>query len=314
MTVTTAPAPTTAAPAAPAEAAPVRAPDGKFAPKPAAPAPEPAAKKDPPAAAADKPIEPAAKPISPQLAAIAKKERELQAEKEKLKAERAELDGWRKEKAELDAVRKEAKLNPLAFMKASGLSFEEVQDFVLKGQVPPEVKAKHELDTVREQVEALRKEREEEAKKLQASATEKAKADWRSKLAETAKAGAEKYELVNAMGDEALELAQEAFEAAYEKDGTVLSLDKLLEQAELYYESKTAKLLTSQKLRAKLQPVVEVPKPVAPKAASESGPRRAVRTLTNSTAAPAAPKSGRPTTLEDRIEAAASALRAAKRG
>jgi hypothetical protein len=301
-------------PEATAPAAPSAAP---VAPEAPAVVEKPAAAVVPDGATPEKPApEEKPKPSSAQFAAIAKKERELRALEDKLKAERAEVDTIRKQGAEYEAARKAAKLNPLAFMKSHGLTFAEVQDFVLRGEEPsPEVKQSEEFRTVREQVDALKKEmadrdaaEKEKAKAIADAGIQQAIQQWTGKLTETIKAGGEKYEFVAAAGTEAIDLMRETLEAAFDKDGTRLTIEQLLERAEAYYESKVAGLLQTKKARAKLAP--EAPKPAVPKAASEfRATRAAPRTLTNSTAAPAAPTGKtRPLTREERIEAAAEGI------
>lgn len=286
---------------------------------PAAPAAAPAVQPKPadPTAAApaeQKPPEPKKDPVSSRLAQLAKQEREQRA---KLDAERKQLEADRAEVAKLLEAQKAAKENPLAVLDAAGVTFEQLQDFILAGKQPtPKMKEANRLEGLEAEVKRLRELREKEEAEAIATQAHAGRAAWQSQAMEHAKAAGEKYELTVAYGKEAMDLAAESLERHFKDTGEKLDFDSVLSEVESYYEKLVLAdpVLQSKKLRARLQ--TEVPKPEAQQAASKQGPTGAVpRTLLTS-AAPSAPPvaPSKPRSLEDRKAEAIEGLRRLRRG
>lgn len=312
-----APAPETPAPES--ASGPSRGPDGKFAPRPGeASATAPAEAEKP---GEEKPAE-AAKPpekLSPRLAAIAKEEarvreaRKAHEAKEKALAEReARLKAWEEE----EGLRER---DPLGYLAKRGISYEKLTEAVLTGQRPaaPEEKQEEapppkEVVALKQQLATLQKERDAEKAAAEAKQVEA----YHQHVTATVKAAADKYELVNADPD-GLDTVWAVINEHAKVTGKVLSPDEAaakVEEALLADLERRRAVLTSKKVAGKLFPASAQsadPKPAAPKAASKTGPRSAVRTLSNSHVAAAPPaKPQRPLTFDERIaQAKAEALK-----
>jgi hypothetical protein len=328
-----APAAPAATPAAPApEATPAatpeapRGPDGKFQPRAsmaeriaalkggapgeegeAAPAAEAAA---PAEAAQEKPPEAAPKEkLSPQFAALKKAEAEVRKEREALKAER---EKHAKDVAEYQARQALKSKSVREWMKAEGLdvdtAYKALTEEYLTGkpQAVEEVKpppASPEVLELKKQLEELRRENDE-AK--QAALTREATA-YLTKVTADVQAAGEKYELVNAAGEEGYARVHAVINEAARTSGKVLSADEAAALVEAELEEALPSLerfLKTKKGASKLAPKVEAvgstPQAGSTPPASEPGQRRVVRTLTNSLVASPPPAAKRRLSVDER--------------
>jgi hypothetical protein len=268
------------------------------------PAPEepPAEVVEPPAPVVPVETKPPLDLRSKQLAAIARQEKELRAKEAALNERIAKID-------KLEKLMQDAPTNPLAYLEAAGLDFGKVQDFVVNGKAPTsETKLELQVKSMQAELEKFRAANEAKEKQLQQLAAQRAVAEYREKLGASAKAAADKFDLVLAEGDEGIDLAVEITERYYQETGQILPMNEALTAAEEHFEKRAERvLLTSKKVKAKLSPVA--PKPAAPQAASESGPTRAAPTLTNAQAASGVPPRAKIQTDDEVRRAAMAALR-----
>lgn len=268
--------------------------------------------------------------VAERLALATKKDRELRDREAKLKEREEQLRPLEERVKKHEEASRRAKLNPLELLKEHGLSFEDVQHFVLQGgKASPEQEAKfardRELDELRNTVKELKdgvtvgQKAAFEAKQREVVTAHK------TKIAEVAKAGGEKFELAAAHGTDAVELAYEAQDQHFRErmkealdEGlsenaarqfaleNMLPIEKALEGVEAYYEKQAELALTSKKLQARI--ASRSTQQAVPKAESgQSGPPRAApKTLTRSHAAPPPPTRNPRKTDEDyRAEARA---------
>lgn len=268
----------------------------------------------PPAKAEEKPPEDA---WSTKFAQLTEGQKRLQAEREASKAElRAEREALRRESQENDEIRKaKASGSPVKVLMAHGWSYEDATKEVLgqplsgQKEVTKEApKVDPELSALKEEVAALRKERQEETYRG-------AVATFRSGLVKAAEAGGEKYELVRAT--ESYDDAVQWVLAYHQKHGVLpgeneaQAMEEALAHIERREEERLLRpaVLTSTKLRSRLQPAGEVPKPAAarPQATSAKSPPSS---LSNSLAATAPPRTAppEPTSREEYVAAAAALL------
>lgn len=299
------PAAPSATPAAPEATATPAAPEAT-ATRPA----EGAAPATAPEAPPEKPKEP---PLSPRAAALMKQEAQLRKREADLKKLEAELTTSKTEAEKRAALKKE---NALKWLEAEGLDYAALTELALNDGKPPPQKV------VDERIAAAEARVAELAAKLEAKEKEAAQ-----KEADALEAGFWQE------GRTALEAKPDAFALTLDHPdgwdtvqalvrehakttGEVLSVEAAALKVEAALEAQQAAIWKSERVRAKLAPVLgataPAPKPASPQAASDSGPSRAARTLTNSQAAvvPTAPR--RPTTRDERIALAAAAMRAKK--
>lgn len=296
----------------------------------------------------EKPVEPAkkppeAKPEPPKerdaarFAAIAKKEAELvrrqqaakaelEAERAKIKAERdeiaknqEEIKAFREQSKAMETARLNARRDPLAYLQAAGLSYEDATQFVLNNKQPtPDMLSRDaqsravrdELEQFKaQQVAELAKAREEfQAERQKAAEQEKARVAAEQKqlterfhgeVIDFVKQNAAQYELTNLLQQGGLVV--QVLEEHFSTTGKAMKYAEAADLVEKYLEEQSEKVLASSKFKSKLAPP-------APQAGEKPGdtaqqPRRAVTNqMTASTS------SARPRTREDRMKAALAIL------
>lgn len=268
----------------------------------AAATPAPAAAAAPPVAGAAAPVDPAKPPetkpkepqLSPQLAKIAKAEMAARKEREAIKTEREAIKAEREQlRADADARAALKKADPLKWLEKEGYTYQQITDFAISGKLPAAAEPKPadpEVASLKQQLDALKKRDEDREAAAVKAANEKQAAEYRAHtFAEVKKAG-EKFELVNALGDQALEMVwarivSRAQETADSEDGAqVLTPEEAAAEVEAALEADLEKIkpvLTTKKGGAKLLPAPSTQTAV-PAATSEARPSSAVRTLTNS--------------------------------
>lgn len=280
-----------------------------------APKPEVPAEPTTPAEPAKEP-EKKPEPLSPKLAQIARAEAKARAEREAIKAEREALA---KEKAALEARSKLKAEDIDEWLKAEGLSYEEITNLKLSGKKKPEPKPEEPLHPkvleLQAQLDAMK---EAEKKRAEAESAQQAEAYQKQTFAAIKSAG-EKYELINAAGEVGLNRVWAVICEHARENGAVLPFEKAAEQVEAEIEAELEGLkpvLSTKKGSARLLPASEKssdPKSAVPQAASESGPSSAARTLSHSLAG-AAPTTAKPRDLTYAERVALAKRNAAGRG
>lgn len=192
-----------------------------------------------------------------QFQQLAAKERELQKEREAIKAEREEIAQYKSAKAQ-------AKSDPLAFMQAHGLTYDEVTNFVLSKDSP-----EYAIKQLEKKLEA----KEEAAKAEQIKAQQEADAKREQEaigeyMADVKQLASEKYELVAASGDynQVLEVVEKYYLATQK----ALSPDEALTLVEDYLQGQVDKLLATKKLSGKYKRSETVTSEVEQSAGSSS--------------------------------------------
>lgn len=221
---------------------------------------------------------------------------EVETDKARLREER---EAVRKDLQEADALRQaKASGSPVKALVAMGWSYEDATAEVLgkplpgRKEAPEEAKVDPKVAALEQKLAALEAERA-------ADREAQGEAQFRAGLVKLAADGKERFEFVRELDayDEALEWAK-----GYVKQHGALpgetpekAMEAALAHVERKYEETLLKpgVLTSTKLRSKLQPVAEAPKPAAdrPQATSAKSPPPS---LTNSLAAAAPPRSAKP--------------------
>lgn len=312
--------------AAPA-AAPVPANPEAQAPSSAIEAPKPAA-----ASQAAPPVAPETakgpsqeEKVARAYAAMSKREIALVNERKRLAAEKAEVVSIRKEAADLKAAKEAAKRNPMAYLEAAGLSYDDLTNFITSGnQLTPELKTKAEIDEARaearkaaEGLEAYKKFQAEEQTKAAAARKQAAEQEFErrhrrfigSTIAFVA-ANAVQYELTNLHGAQAE--VPKLIEAVYARSKKLLTREQAAEQIENYFVEQTEKALNSKKWQS-LQAAKAAP-PAKKNGASPppaEAPQR--QTLSNDLTAPASrTASPKKETQEERMARVKDAFNKAK--
>lgn len=177
---------------------------------------------------------------------LAKKERALQKEQAEWKPK---IESAKK----FEDAQANAKKDPLAYLAAVGLTYEDITEFVVNDKKPtPSLETK----AVEDKIKALEKERSDEKEAAKKKAVENAITKFRGDIAEFVKTNAETHELVSLSGDEAQNLIYDVVEDHYEKHQKVLPIAEAAKAVEDYLEKRHQKLAAAKKLQ---------PKPITPK-------------------------------------------------
>jgi hypothetical protein len=223
-------------------------------------------------------------PVSKAIRTIAAKEKALREREQAIKDAEAKI-------AEFQAVRADAKKNPLKYLELAELTPEQVNRYLLELPEPEEDPGKKALA----EVEAM--------KAAQAKAIEDERASRQAQLVhavtttvEKEVLGNEKYDLITsfAEADPTFDPSQTILDymtGVFQKDGTVLSIAQAADEIEAFLEKKAERLAKSKKVQSKFTP----PKPAVedkpasgdnrPKNATPGAQDQALRTLQNSHAA-----------------------------
>lgn len=239
-------------------------------------------------------------PGADRFAVLAKQERALRQREQAVKAAAVKQAEWEKARAE-------ATQNPLKALEALGLSYEQITQFMLNGSKPtPEL----ELQGVKQEIAAFRKEQEDKAIALKVEQESKAKAEYQATLSgfnqevtDFIKSNADTYELTAMYQGESIIAA--TIEQHFANTKKILSIKEASELVEKYFEEQVQAAQKSKKFQAKQQPKEES-QPRREQAAKSSAP-----TLSNELTS-SAPSLLPAKTENDRLRRAMAALEQAK--
>lgn len=214
--------------------------------------PPPAA--SPPAAATTPPGDPVAAPaptdakpeedprFAPKFAALAKKERVIQEREQKVKAVEGELAAYTKAKAE-------AKLDPIALLRAHGWEYDTVTQFVLNDSKLTDAQRVKILEDEQAQGKKAAETAAEAAKREHA---QRAEASHKEALKAYIDTNADTYELIRA--HDAYDLVYDVQASHYQKtfnqevgSGEILAFDTAANMVEKYLDDKHQKVISSTK-------------------------------------------------------------------
>lgn len=259
-----------------------------------------------PAEAAKPTAEALADPFSKQFQALAVQQAEVRREREAMKAEKSKgADAYMLEMREL------ARKDPSAVLERTGLTYQQLTSYYLDGKLAAPDAAKPDASPLAAEIAELKAWKQaQEAKESQASRAQQA-ATFRANVSTAAKAGGEKFELVAAGGERAAQRVVDVLEEHYRITGEIPggSMEEALRlgmaHVEAALEAESLPLLQTAKLKRKL--ATEGTPLAAPRPNAESGQpspsASAPRTLTNSLAGAAAPRTTRKTSAELRADA-----------
>jgi outer membrane murein-binding lipoprotein Lpp len=270
-------APAAEAPAAPADTqSPAPPADGQT---PAAAAPAPEAPKQP-------------EKVSPQVAALMRQQRELRRQQEAFEKERTAFG----EEAKKAAARRALKDQDVTrWLEEEGISYEALTKRILGGGAPTgeektaaEIKAaREEAERAKSEIEALKKSMEEKETASRTAEAQRLEREWWADGEKKLQAEGKAYAFTLNHPD-GMDTLREYVNAQAAQTGKIPDLLQCAKDVEAAMRQRIEPVLKSEWAKDILGPAT--PKPEA-SAASESGPRSAVRTLSNThAAAPRAPR------------------------
>lgn len=223
------------------------------------------------------------------FAALSRREKQLKAQERQIQERLKQLEATNKpaetpKPAEIP-LEQRLKRNPLETLKELGISYEKLTQIALNdGKLTPDLemsllkedvekKSRSEIEELKAQIEADRKERREAAEKAAKEQEERAIQTYKSQIAEHITAKAEDFELLNAEGAEEaseviFDLINKHFQATMDEEtgqGEVMDIQKAAEMVEshLYEEAKKRIGLN------KIKKLLDASKPQQPTPASK---------------------------------------------
>jgi hypothetical protein len=199
-----------------------------------------------------KPVKQAPKPIgSDRFAALAKKERAIQKQLAEIKAKEAQVK-------QFETLKASATTNPLEALKALGLSYEQITQFLLNGSKPtPEL----EVAQVKSEVERLRQEqivRDTQTKLAAQQAAEReyqqTLEDFNSEVRGYVQSNKDTYELTNMYQGE--EIVLSTIEQHFANTKRIMSIKEAADLVEAYFEEQIQAAQKTKKFQAKQTPKV----------------------------------------------------------
>ena len=180
-------------------------------------------------------------------AALARKEKSLRERETQLKR--------------LEGLEKKAKESPLEFLKEFGLSYDQLTDLILGADEKPEPTADDRVAALEARLENERVAREAaDAAAKEANIERQINTFKTGVLAHGIKSNPDKYELINARGDDGVELVFEVIQSHFEKTQEVLSWDKAADYTEEHLETEARKLLSLKKFKPAATPTSQEPR------------------------------------------------------
>ncbi len=228
-----------------------------------------------------------------QFRALSKKEATIHAKESKMAAEMKEFQSYK-------AARASAKINPMAFLKEAGLTYEDLTNFQLAGgESSPDVQYKN----LESKLEAYKREQEENSKRAEETNKSKFVEKYKTEIDSFVKTNKDEYELLS-MKPDAKQTIFETIEAYYKQNGRELSFKEAADMCEKYFEeTELDSFLKLKKVQSRMAP----PKELAYKS-EEIRPYARPNTLSNMTHTAEAKPESRALSRDERIEQAARIL------
>lgn len=188
------------------------------------------------------------------------KERDLSEKEKSLGSREQEIAERVKRADQFDAAIAEAKRNPGKFLEATGLTIDDLVRWKLNdGEVSPDLMVKDveersakEIKSIREEIEALKKEREAEQQAQARAKGEQAIAQFHHNIHEHISANPDQYDFIRAGGDAEVHEVFKLIEGRYRQtNGEVaLSVAEACDMIEKFHEERASTLAGTKKGRA----------------------------------------------------------------
>lgn len=212
------------------------------------------------------------------FAALTRRERALQ-ERERL---------FREQQAEVERLRQSqqiAKTDPLAFLQAHGLTYQEITDHVLNNGEPT---AEFRVRKLEEQIERERQERERQRQEDRQKEIDTTISGFKSQVKSMIDQQGDTYELIRSQ--EAYDTVFETIEAYFAKTGQILDVDVAAKHVEEELEQHARKILGLKRFAPKEpQPLSETLESAVAEAPVPPPPATPPKTLTAAQTTGAAP-------------------------
>jgi len=235
-------------------------------------------------------VEQPVEPLSAKAVKIAKKERQVQEREKILIKAKEQVENKIASIRAFEDVKNNAKRNPIEYLKAAGLTFEEVAKFVLNDEKPTQETeielANKRIETLEQRLEREAKEKEEFEIRRQETYINNAKTAYLNAVKDVISSNPDEFELLSANNADSVVL--DVVLGWYNKHGEMMHPRDACKQVEAWYESQVAELKKLKKAQRLLG--TEETK----QQASEAAPKSPSVTLSNDVA----PSSSKPLSIK----------------
>jgi hypothetical protein len=240
---------------------------------------------------------------SERFAALARKEAEVYRKQQAVRQQQAEIARQAEEVKAFRDLQRQAALNPLEALKALGLSYEQITEYMMNDNKPTPslevVSLRQELEEFKKQSQAERDAARKQAQELAAKEQQQIIEQFRGEVSEYVKQHSETYELTALYGAD--NLVYQVIEEAFNQSGKVLAIPEAAKMVEEHLEELAQQAQRTKKFAAKQS--VTSPQASVAASAPKPGP-----TLSNSLSAVATGSPQRPRTEAERVAAALARL------
>lgn len=226
-------------------------------------------------------------PAGSKFAALARKEKDIQRREKEMDRRLKEMEARTGAITEKETRVQQFKQDPLAAMKSLGMSYADITQAVLGNyKAPEEDPMDAKLKPVQQRFDKYESDTEKLTRTVEELKSQLAAKEQREQYAvvingiKDASSDTSKYELIHAMGDDAIDLVKDTMVEYWNQHQKMLDYSEACDIVEGYYEENfLSKLAKTKKLGSRLAPAA-APKAAAPKS---SAPRevKEPRTLNN---------------------------------
>jgi len=206
------------------------------------------------------PPEPTPDPFSRRFAQLAREQKKLRQERDEMKRVQQELDARKNTVSSYDDLQKLARDNPYEVMQKLGLDYEVLSKQVLQdGQKDPADQMLQEINSLKQELSELKKSEQDRLDQANQSKQEKARIEWIDEIKTFVDNNSDegRYEIINAVGEDAYELIAEVQTAHYQDTQEVMPYDEAALMVENHLEeqfsTEAQKYLKSSKVKSKLE-------------------------------------------------------------
>ena len=230
------------------------------------------------------PDEPAPDPFSRRFAQLAREQKKLRQERDEMKRLQQEIETRKQTIGSVDELRQLAKEDPYKLVKELGINFKDLSEQVInKGEITAEQKMAGEMKRLRDEIDAMKAEREKLAEEKEAEVNARTYAGFIDQIKTFVNNG-EQYEFIKA--NEAYGVIAEVMQEHYNQTQEVMDYADAARIVEDHYEAEAEKFLKVSKFEQRLKERYAAPaktEPVAGQAQEEAqaSEKEPSKTLTN---------------------------------
>jgi len=229
------------------------------------------------------PEEPAPDPFSRRFAQLAREQKKLRQEREEMKRLQQEMQANKQSIGSVDELRQLAKEDPYKLVKELGINFKDLsQQVINKGEITPEQKMAGEMKRLRDEIDAMKAERQKLAEEKEAEVNARTYAGFIDQIKTFVNNG-DQYEFIKA--NDAYGVIAEVMQEHYNQTQEVMDYADAARIVENHYEAEAEKFLKvskfEQRLKERYAPAQTEPVAGQAKEEVQTSEKEPSKTLTN---------------------------------